>query len=399
MEKKNVVFISYNSHQKKFFSKIKRYLDKNKNKCYLIDSKYIFLNKIFIKNEIKRNIDNYDLDEIIKYTYKKFILKNNKKKSSLTKKVYKKYLFVKAKLFIKYFIDYFIKQNIDLVIVWNGANIVAASASEVAKSLGIKTLYLEGGFFPGTIVMDTEGVNAKSSLMNNDKEFYEDLEIDGNECNLINNISLEQRQLRTNKKVITEEKIELPSKFVFLPLQVHSDSQIILNSPLIDDMYQLVNKVYDSLQIFNEKYDKNYWLVVKEHPSDYGRVNYSGFKKKYKNKKIIFLTKTPAEKLIEKSELVITINSTVGLESLSRSKNVITLGKAFYNINDLVYNCQSLAKIPDKIAEAAKNDFNYDLANKFLYYLKEEYLVAIDKDDLTYEDKERFKIEINNLFS
>lgn len=392
---KNIAFISYNSHQRKFFSKIKKHLDQNEYGCYLLDSKYIFWNKILIKEKTKKNIDNYDLDNIIKYTYKKFIFKNNKKKSDLTKKIYKKYLFFKVKYLIKYFIEYFTKKNIDLVIVWNGANITAASASEVAESLDIETLYLEGGFFPGTIVMDTKGVNAKSSLMNNDKEFYDGLKI--NECNLINNISLEQRKLRKNKQVVTEEK-ELPSKFIFLPLQVHSDSQVILNSPLIDDMYQLVNEVYASIQNFNKKYNENYWLVVKEHPSDHGRVNYSDLKNKYKDEKVIFLTKEPAEKLIDKSELVITINSTVGLEALTRGKNVITLGKAFYNIDDLVYNCQSLTEMTDKISEAIKKDFNYNLANKFLYYLKKEYLVDVDKDNLTYEDKERFKIEIDNLF-
>jgi capsular polysaccharide export protein len=151
-------------------------------------------------------------------------------------------------------------------------------------------------------------------------------------------------------------------------------------------MHELVDQVYSALEKYNHKYNQDHWLVIKEHPSDFGRINYNGLKKKYKNKKVIFTTTLPSSELIESSRAVITINSTVGIEALLKGKPVITLGEAFYNVEGLVHHCIDLSRLQDDMWNAVSEKMNSGLVDKFLYYLRYQYLVEIDKKNLTKEN-------------
>lgn len=82
--------------------------------------------------------------------------------------------------------------------------------------------------------------------------------------------------------------------------------------------------------------------------------------------------------MIKESSLVITINSTVGIESLLYYKPVITLGKAFYNIEGIAYHCDNFENLDILIEKALNTPVNQDLINKFLYYLKFHYQVDGD---------------------
>ncbi len=182
-------------------------------------------------------------------------------------------------------------------------------------------------------------------------------------------------------------EIDLPDQYIFLPLQVHDDSQILIHSPRFKDMISLVEFCADAVSQLNRKQKTNYKLVVKEHPSDYRRIDYSQLRTKYQD--VLFANFNNTAELIKNSIAVITVNSTVGIESLLYYKPVVTLGNAFYNIPGVVYPLGKAENLSDVLATVAANpSVDKELINGFLYYLRYEYLVAIDRKNLEKTDPE-----------
>src|SRR5262249_52984485 len=129
--------------------------------------------------------------------------------------------------------------------------------------------------------------------------------------------------------------VVLPKKYIFCPFQVALDSQVLVYSPWIMNMhnfYELISKVSESLD------EKDLFFVIKEHPSC--KMDYSDLKSQ-NNERIIFANANSTQELIENAEMIITLNSTVGIESLIYNKKVITLGQAFYSGFGLAKNANS----------------------------------------------------------
>jgi capsular polysaccharide export protein len=123
---------------------------------------------------------------------------------------------------------------------------------------------------------------------------------------------------------------------------------------------------------------------------DVGKVKYDDFYKKYKNDgSIIFLKQGNTKRIIEKSNLVITINSTVGIEALEMHKKVICLGRAFYAIDGIAKksNQDNLANNIDNILN---KKIDIDLIDNFLDYLKYEY--QIEGNEYYYNENQVKKI-------
>ena len=131
-------------------------------------------------------------------------------------------------------------------------------------------------------------------------------------------------------------------------------------------------------------------LVFKEHPMDQGKIFYDDFYKKYSNYKwVYFLKSGDTGKLIEHSKLIITINSTVGLESIEKYKKVICMGRAFFAIDGISKksNGKSLCK---DIVDAMDENLDKKLVENFINYLKHEY--SIEGNQYFYNDNHIEKI-------
>jgi capsular polysaccharide export protein len=111
------------------------------------------------------------------------------------------------------------------------------------------------------------------------------------------------------------------TKYLFFPMQVNKDAQLILNSKVGN---------IDALKIANKTAkEKGLKLIVKPHP---GEVEF-GFIKKVntlKEKLGFAFVKNNTIELIKNAEKVVTINSTVGLQAKIAGKKVTCLGNAFY---------------------------------------------------------------------
>jgi capsule polysaccharide modification protein KpsS len=116
-----------------------------------------------------------------------------------------------------------------------------------------------------------------------------------------------------------------------------------------------------------------YKIIIKEHPMDIWRINYSNLQKKYPN--IIWIKKWNIWNYIDKSDYLICINSSIWLQALSKYKKVLTLWNNFYSNNPWVENLNR------------KNEFKEKLLK-----LKNKNLIA-DKKDID-EYINRFKKEI-----
>lgn len=292
--------------------------------------------------------------------------------------------------------------NFTDMIVWNGAPIFAQVAICLAKRKKIKIWYMENGSLPNTLQLDSKGINYDNSLSEKSSDFYlkQNYKFE-NYCSSITPLPhppkfhhpfemlfrylnkfgiwffiyifwknfLPDQYGKYLRKKVGEDKVDLPKKFIFIPLQVQDDTQIIINSPHIDNMNEFVELCYKTIK----KVDPNIRVVVKEHPQDFGRRSYKKLSKKHKD--IIWLKKYPINEVLKKSSVVITINSTVGIEALAYNKPVITLGKAFYNVDGLVHHAVQPEQLPELVNLALKNKPNLTLIDKFLGYLQKKYFI------------------------
>ena len=362
-------------------------------------------------NEIL-NIDNY-------YT--------KKKKKILKEKITKK----EKEYFYNYvqILEKTIKEkDIKFILMQNDTRWQHSLAIYVAKKLNIDYYVFELGLFrPNTITIDSNGVNYNNSVPRN-KEFYRNISIENKfdysktnsdisefERNIIvakymiyyrigeilGKNSLENKTIRLKdyfsrfyniylkKSKKEDNSIQLPQNYIFAPFQVVNDSQTLVHSDF-NNMIEFAETVIEGVKEYNSNNDDGLSLVFKEHPMDVGKVNYDDFYEKYKNDdSIIFLKQGNTKRIIEKSNLVITINSTVGIEALEMHKKVICLGRAFYAIEDIAKKSNQVTLAND-IEESLNKEIDTDLIDNFLDYLKYEY--QTEGNEYYYNEKQVKKI-------
>ena len=362
--------------------------------------------KIYVPFKIfKGKSYNVSKTELLKLDFLELALKKNNKDKIIKK--YKKYLWAIDRIFDN--------KKIDEIFIYNGSNWVEQLIIFIAKKNNIRVNYLEEGYFrPYTVTMDHSGINFKSSIPR-EKYFYKNIKVDekfyrkyllqpqNKELSNVKskNIFLIKGLKKLSTKIfgslkiqpqiyihntikdyisifynglkykkLKNEDISNYKRYIFVPFQVHTDTQILFNSPKIRNMEELVEVVVNAIKNYNKKYKDNLSVVFKEHPKDIGRINYSKLYSKFKNKNVIFLKKANTNDLIKNAELIITVNSTVGIEALIKEKKVVTLGNAFFNIEDLVIYCENPHDLQKKIKESLDSKFDKFLSKQFLYYLR-----------------------------
>jgi Capsule polysaccharide biosynthesis protein len=133
--------------------------------------------------------------------------------------------------------------------------------------------------------------------------------------------------------------------FVYFPLHVTDDYKIERIIPHCVDQISLVEQVADALPPGHD-------LVLKEHPMSIGR-NSIRLLRRVRSRPNVRLV-GPYESthdLIERSEGVAVISSTVGLEALLYEKPVLTLGQPFYSGYGVTVDVDSFAEIRARVPE------------------------------------------------
>lgn len=253
-------------------------------------------------------------------------------------------------------------------IVHNGNSAGALAFTNFIKFGGGEVLFTEISNLPGKVIFDPKGVNARSSI-------YEDASIldsfdsmpeskhiewigkyEDYKCNPIpqskNKLSFLvgyvvdriygamvsgvveediswrgkfkyfQASLKSKSVLTKGEMVDLDDKpYLFFPTQVKNDSQLIINSD-----YDNISALKYAINIAN---DRSLEMYVKIHPAETDLELMSAYHELMELHGFHIVSNNTTE-LIKKSNVVITINSTVGLEALIFDKELLTLGRAIY---------------------------------------------------------------------
>jgi capsular polysaccharide export protein len=214
------------------------------------------------------------------------------------------------------------------VFVWNGHTGVCANTLRSLCKLNKTTaFYMERSLLKEGVFFDKEGVNGFSSL-----------------CNKVTKSDLVK--FSENKQQYISAKNDAPKvrcsnfskwrKVIFLPLQVQADTNILLFSDNIKTMRSLVLNIYNAIS-------EDTLLVVRHHPEEVEKQLNLPIANN-----IMYSNKESLHYWIGLSDLVVTINSTVGFEALLVGSPVLTFGKSIYSGKELcteVGNLENLANL------------------------------------------------------
>lgn len=156
------------------------------------------------------------------------------------------------------------------------------------------------------------------------------------------------------------EEPPLNKKIIFFPLHYIAESQVTVRSNGFIDQVLL-------LKLISLNLPDNYKILVKEHPNVLGKMRLSDLLSIRKLKNVSLVNpKISAHKLIKLSDIIMTINSTVGFEAILYQKPVITFGKSFYRGRGLTLDINSIGELPLKLKEAEMFSPKYEKVIEFL---------------------------------
>lgn len=253
------------------------------------------------------------------------------------------------------------EQRPDGLVMWNGGNWFLQAAALAAREQGIPVFYGENGLLPNTTTLDPQGVNFNNA-MPRDAAFYRALP---DEYTPINTTLVPRTSARSEQA----RAVTLPPRYVFVPFQVNTDSQIVFNSPWIRDMVHLLEVLQAVVPLLA---DPALVFVVKEHPSC--KFRYDTYYDKVGDR-IVFANGNNTQALIQGAEAVITVNSTVGLEALLLDRRVIVIGNAFFAIPGLVLEARSEAALAAAVNQLPTWQPDPVLRRQFLGYLSGTYCI------------------------
>lgn len=251
------------------------------------------------------------------------------------------------------------REKPDLVAVWNGSARHCQLLLALLKP-DCKTVFFENGLLPNTTTFDARGVNYNNAVPRTAAFYYAYAEQLA--AAPIVPIKLVPRKPRIDGL----EPIAPPLHFVFIPFQDDRDTQVRLFSPWVSNMQELF--------ALGERIAAETGLAVvfKEHPSS--RESYPELHARC-NDRVLFANGNNTQELIERSLYVVTLNSTVGIESLLLGKPVMTLGNAFFNIEGLVAHADSLNELVGLVRTYPNWRLSDELRSSFLHYLQHQYCV------------------------
>ena len=127
-----------------------------------------------------------------------------------------------------------------------------------------------------------------------------------------------------------EDKFSSNKFVVFLPLQMPVDVQSIYHSTSNGDSEEVALHLINSIP-------KNCTLLIKEHPNWKNKYSKKLYKKINLHKNVSLINNTTINNCFKFSDIVLTVNSTVGLEALNQGKQVYLTGDAYYGNPKIVH--------------------------------------------------------------
>lgn len=294
----------------------------------------------------------------------------------------------------EFFVNFINTNKIDMLFLFGDCRFYHKVAIKIAKENGLDIFVFEEGYLrPSFITLQKNGVNANSNIIK-DGKFYKNFIIDAeleSEIHSIKEIKgaykfmalhasiyynlgnifsfkypnykhhrdfnafkegvcgvrnfIKKYYLKIKERNNIKKLISISKKYYFVPLQVHNDFQVTHHSKY-KNIEEFISEVLIS---FAKNASKKSFLVFKHHPMDRGKKDYTKFivslaKKLNVESRILITFDTNLPTALKNAKATITINSTVGFQSLYHKTPVLCLGNALYDIEGLTSKGVSLTK-------------------------------------------------------
>ncbi len=160
---------------------------------------------------------------------------------------------------------------------------------------------------------------------------------------------------------------------ILCPFQVETDTQVLIHSPIVRTMRKYVAIISDAVAAYNAGREDRACALFKVHPMHDLHIQVDH------EDAFLINESTVPEILQRRCDLVITINSTAGIEAIEAGLPVITLGEAFYNMPKIISGtCREPSELLALIRRAlAEPTVDRALQKRFIRALKEKYQVRL----------------------
>ena len=140
-------------------------------------------------------------------------------------------------------------------------------------------------------------------------------------------------------KQIIKHLLQNKTNYIFIPLQVHDDFQILEHSKY-NNIEEFIKEV---LLSFSKTNRNDLKLLFKHHPMDRGIKNYTKYINELSSElnigdHVISIYEGHIPTLLKNSKGCLTVNSTVGLSSLYHKVKTKVIGKAIYKLDGICYD-------------------------------------------------------------
>lgn len=261
-------------------------------------------------------------------------------------------------------------------VCWNGFDRNRLIFRLAARDAGRGCLCAELAPLPGVVTLDPRGVNEANSVPR-DAAFYATWaaahppQLDWRAAGA-HMTARRPRTVTHEGPAATPEEQLAAEPYLFLPLQVPGDSQVRYFGDWIDSIEGLIAAVEQAAR----QLPAGWQLRIKEHPS--ARVKLGHLVGQAPGSRCRLDNATDTFTLVRHSRGVVTLNSSVGLQSFFFDKPVIVLGRAFYGFEPLVQRARSADELGALFRDAAQLTVDATLRAQFMRYLQEAYFLPYE---------------------
>lgn len=258
--------------------------------------------------------------------------------------------------------------------IWNGQGGRRRVLVDAARQAGLRTLFSELAPISNHITLDPRGVNG-GGMVPTDPGYFRQWSAAHPDQGLLDNW---RRRLVARAGVKRGNQGQIGNApFVFVPLQVSGDTQIHALGGWIHGIPQFIDEVAQAA----EHLPAGWRVIFREHPSDkHGNAEQLS---RLLGPRVAVDNETDTFDLVRRSQGVVTVNSSVGLQALLLERAVLVLGRANYAVEGMVRTAGNSAALAEAFAAACNWQFAAELTNSFLRFLAEEYYVPWPATDET----------------
>lgn len=271
---------------------------------------------------------------------------------------------------------YFVRNPEAIAVAWNGLNGTRRVFMDAAKDAGNKTLFFELAPFADRITIDPKGVNFANSLPRNVDPYVKWAATHAKDTGSWRALRDTIAQRKPSAAVTVSNKVlPLTQPFVFVPLQVPGDSQL----RIYGGAFKTVDLFVAAILQAAEQSPKGWHIRIKEHPSALPFVKDAIDKAGVDN--VVLDNTTDTFEQVKQANLILTVNSSVGLEAMFFDKPVVACGDCFWAIDGIAASARTQEDVAQVLSRPDAVTFDAAARQAFLSYLDACYYPKMSKPE------------------